>query len=64
MKIIKEGKIPKAIIRFYCSNCGCVFECEKGEYTYYSDQRNSDYYTAKCPTCGKRVYTDAITMKG
>lgn len=60
MKIIKEGKIPTTTIRFYC---GCVFECEKGEYTYYGDQRNSDYYTAKCPTCGKRVYNDVMTMK-
>ena len=63
MKIIKEGKIPTTTIRFYCGNCGCVFECEKGEYTYYGDQRDRDYYTAKCPTCGKRVYNDVVTVK-
>ena len=57
MKIIKKGKIPTTIMRFYCGNCGCVFECEKGEYTYYGDQRDGDYYTAKCPTCGKLVQT-------
>ena len=66
MKIIKEGKIPTTIKRFYCDNCGCVFECEKGEYTYYGGHRNSDYYTAKCPTCGKLVQTvrhkEHITM--
>lgn len=57
MKIIKKRKIPTTTIRFYCGNCGCVFECEKGEYTYWSDQRDGDYYTAKCPTCGKLVQT-------
>lgn len=64
MKIIKEGKIPTTTIRFYCGNCGCVFECEKGEYTYYGDLRDCNYYIAKCPTCGKRVCIDVITMKG
>ena len=34
MKIIKKGKIPITFIRFCCGNCGCIFECEKGEYTY------------------------------
>ena len=63
MKVIKKGKIPTTFIRFCCSNCGCIFECEKGEYTYHSYQRDGDYYEAKCPTCSKRVYKDLI-VKG
>lgn len=63
MKIIKKGKIPKTTERFACSNCGCVFECEKGEYTYHSYQRDGYYYEAKCPTCGTKVYRDTI-LKG
>ena len=59
MKIIKKGKIPTTFIRFCCSNCGCIFECEKGEYTtYHSCLRNDDYYETKCPTCGEKVYVD------
>ena len=59
MKIIKKGKIPITFIRFYCSNCGCIFECEKDEYNiYHSCQRDGDYYETKCPTCGTRVYID------
>lgn len=57
MKIIKKGKIPTTFIRFCCSNCGCIFECEKGEYTY-SLMKNVKEYEAKCPTCSEKVYTD------
>lgn len=60
MKIIKKGKIPTTIIRFYCGNCGCVFECDKDEYEYHFDQRDGDYCEAKCPTCGYRVYSNGI----
>lgn len=63
MKIIKEGKIPTTTIRFYCGNCGCVFECEKGEYTYYGSPRDGDYYTAKCPTCGKLELVQTVRHK-
>lgn len=55
MKVIKKGKIPTTFIRFCCSNCGCIFECEQGDYAY---DLVLDYYEAKCPTCGTRVYID------
>lgn len=55
MKIIKKGKIPTTFIRFTCCNCGCVFECEKGE---YACDLVRNCYEAKCPTCGKKVYID------
>lgn len=56
MKIIKKGKKPTTFIRFCCSNCGCIFECEKGEYMYHLSGKRDNYYEAKCPTCSKKVY--------
>ena len=63
MKIIKKGKIQTTFIRFCCSNCGCIFECEKGEYIYHFDQIKGDYIDAICPTCRTRVYRDMV-LKG
>lgn len=57
MKILKEGIIPVKTRRFRCSNCGCIFECEEGEYELRFDQRDGYYCTAKCPTCRKKCYT-------
>ena len=60
MKIIKEGKIPTTIKRFYCGNCGCVFECGKDEYIHHFAQRDGDYCEAECPTCGEIVYNQYV----
>lgn len=32
IKIIREGKIDKQVLRFICEKCGCIFEGEKGDY--------------------------------
>ena len=32
IKIIREGKIDKQVLRFTCQNCGCIFEGERGDY--------------------------------
>lgn len=57
MKIIKQGKTEeelKAILKetkcFECKTCGCVFEADKGEYTY-TTQYNETHYYCKCPNC-------------
>lgn len=63
MKIIKKGKIPKTTKRFACPNCGCVFECEEGEYSLYFSQRDGDWLETDCPTCGTRVVRDRY-LKG
>lgn len=57
MKIIREGEIKRieAIKRFECWECGCVFECSKSEYEHSGSGRNSDVYTATCPTCKHNV---------
>ena len=41
MKIIKEGTIPSTTKRFTCGYCGCVFECDQGEYVLI--ERRKDY---------------------
>lgn len=56
MKIIKKGIIPIKARRFTCSNCGCIFECEEGEYEVHFDHFD-DYCTAACPTCGDSCLT-------
>lgn len=52
MKIIKEGVIPKTCRRFICNNCGCIFECDEGEYEVHFCQREGDWCVSNCPTCG------------
>lgn len=53
IKIIREGKIDKQVLRFTCQNCGCIFEGEKGDYkeiwNYYQDEI---MYDIKCSCCG------------
>lgn len=58
MKIIKKGTIPKTTKRFTCSNCGCVFECDKNEYDLHFSQRDGDWLETKCLECGTRVVRD------
>ena len=59
MKIIKEGdiKLLKRVKRFECPDCGCIFEADKGEYQCGS-QYNQEYYSCKCPTCGRWTHTE------
>lgn len=59
MKIIKNGVIPNKdeTKRFVCSECGCVFKANKGEYKkcLYWGQVLLSGFTCKCPTCGEYV---------
>ena len=61
MKIIKNGVIPNKdeTKRFVCSECGCVFEANKGEYkkVLYCGQI-LEGYSCDCPNCGEYVYKD------
>lgn len=62
MKIIKPGKPPSSARVIKCSNCGCVFEAEKGEYKPSSQMEvihdGLDNYKCDCPCCGITVYFD------
>lgn len=63
MKIIQHGR-PKSVFivkRFKCSNCGCVFEADKGEYKVGSHY-NETYYYCPCPDCGKSA--NEVALRG
>ena len=56
IKIIREGKIDKQVLRFTCEKCGCIFEGEKGDYNWnYYQRDNEAIQSIKCPCCGKWV---------
>lgn len=63
MKIIERGKIPKNTKRFYCKNCGTVFDADKGEYVS-ADQmeymHDGILYKCICPVCKKWAYIDTL----
>lgn len=60
MTIIKHGEKPEPkVLRFACSNCGCVFEASSDECfiaviyrTFGSGE--TIIYGADCPECGKQ----------
>lgn len=56
MKIIKEGRKAH---RFKCSNCGCIFEADRDEFSVERFYANDDpawiTYKAECPWCHEDV---------
>lgn len=54
MKIIKQGKIPaEREYRVTCRTCDTVFQFAQSEGKVTSDQRDGDFVSIACPTCGK-----------
>lgn len=62
MKVIKQGNLRNAdiLVRFDCGKCGCVFQCDTGEYEKHSGRYNGVDLSAICPTCKRRVYGGQI----
>lgn len=59
MKIISQGSHPAQLkYRCTCRKCGTVFEFEKQEALYMTDQRDGDYLLINCPTCSATAYVD------
>lgn len=59
MNILKLGVLPdKQTVEMTCSNCNCVFEAQKKEFKFHSDQRDGDVWMITCPTtgCNKVLY--------
>ena len=60
MKVLKEGDIGaanrkiKQTRRFECLSCGCIFECNFGEWKYVGGQYD-EIPQATCPTCKQPV---------
>ena len=69
MNVIKPGDQERArrkvnqTKKFECLDCGCVFECDYGEWKYDEEDRPGVCsVSAKCPTCHQTTYHD-ITNK-
>lgn len=65
MEVIKHGdpnrieavKRERAgIKKFICKECGCEYECGRGEYKFYDDQREGSWYEVTCPDCGLQIH--------
>lgn len=56
MRIIKQGKNPQdRPFRSTCRYCRTEFEWLPSEATLVWDQRDGNFYSLDCPTCGKQV---------
>ena len=51
MTILQKGNLDllKAVMRFKCYNCGCLWEADNSEY-----QTHGVAITCKCPICENR----------
>lgn len=60
VKIIKRGLIPEERIHYVtCRHCRSELSFNEGEANRTSDQRDGDFFTIKCPVCGRSVTKDA-----
>lgn len=62
MRIVKEGVIPKELMRLKCGDCGTIFEIEKHESIATSQlgivHDGLPSYHIDCPICKKTIYFD------
>lgn len=57
MRIITKGKLPEdALYEVICQHCKTVFEFERREAKFTSDQRDGDYLIIICPVCNSLIY--------
>jgi len=64
MKIIRQGLIPEEVVyRTECSKCDTEFEFTQKEGKYNSDQRDGDYISINCPTCGTQCTAQYMSPK-
>lgn len=56
MKIIKKGNPNGKVYRVTCRHCGCVYEFERKEARFMSDQRDGDALTIDCPECNTTAW--------
>ena len=57
MKILKHG--DKALRKFTCKFCGCVFVADRNEYI----TTDSNYFHATCPDCKAGLCMNAPLYK-
>ena len=57
MRIIEKGVSPDdKTYRERCGYCKTLFEFDRKEAKFTSDQRDGDFLTVMCPTCARPVY--------
>lgn len=58
MKIIKKGKTKyrnRADYKLECSNCGCIFVCNYGDFESQENQLDGKAYYVRCPYCNIEI---------
>lgn len=56
MKILKQGTPPeKRVFTATCNYCKTEIEFEQGEAKRVNDQRDGDFLSIPCPTCGHQI---------
>jgi len=53
-RIIKPAPIQSPV-EVTCKFCKAVVEFERQDMTFTGDQRDGDYYSAPCPSCGVNI---------
>jgi hypothetical protein len=59
VEVIQHGDPDrlKRTKRFVCTECGCIFKCDKEDYKI-SSQYNETRYYASCPDCKHSAYEE------
>jgi hypothetical protein len=56
MKVLKLGIKPaERVFQATCRDCQCEFEFQRKEANMTTDQRDGDFLSIACPTCGYTV---------
>lgn len=64
MRIIKQGIDPKTLVfTGSCNNCHTIVEFGRDEGKVTHDQRDGDFISVACPTCGHRIHVDLTLGK-
>jgi RNase P subunit RPR2 len=59
MRIIERGDLPESkVFQSRCTRCQTLYEFERREAEYRSDQRDGDFLLTHCPTCGRQNFTN------
>ena len=56
IQVLKVGVLPTEVkYHFVCYNCKTEFIATRGDGRFAYDQRDGDFVSVKCPTCGQET---------